>query len=215
MTLDPSRFDHAVLAPDRTDAEVVAEATRAAVHGVRGICVFPRLLASATRGIGGGGTLAVAVVNFPAGASTAEGTLEEATFAVDAGADELDVVVPSGWLRAGEFGRALDLLSPVVERCGVPVKAIVEAAFFEDDLLARIAREVVAPSGASFFKTGTGVYGGALAPDRIRTLRSALPMGLRLKVSGGIRDARGALEALNSGADVLGASRTFAILGLG
>lgn len=212
MKLDPACFDHAVLGPERTDDEVVSEGARAAALGVRGVCVLPRAIDAARRGIGGGPTLAVAVVNFPAGGSTPTIALEEGIRAAEAGAGEIDVVVPSAWLRAGERSRALEYLASLVARAGVPAKAIVEAGFFDDPELARIAREVVFPSGASFFKTGTGVYGGVFPPERIRALRRGLPEGLRLKVSGGIREALMAAEALESGADVLGTSRTFAIL---
>ena len=214
MKLTASRFDHAVLGPDRPDAEIVAEAARAASHAVRGLCVLPRAAVVAREPLRGSRTRLVVVVNFPAAASTAELAAIEARRAVDDGAGELDAVVPAGWLRAGEFSRALDYVAGIVQAAGVPVKAIVEAAMFDDPVLARVGREVVGPSGAAFFKTGTGVYGGALAPERIRALRSALPATLLLKVSGGIRDAEDALRAVESGADVLGTSRTFAILGL-
>ena len=136
--------------------------------------------------------LLIAVVNFPAGAATSRSALEEGIRAVEEGAGELDVVVPPGWLRAREFTRARDFVAGLVAGAHVPVKAIVEATFFTDEDLDRIGREVVAPSGASFFKTGTGVYGGGLSPERIRLLRAALPETLRLKVSGGIRDAEAA-----------------------
>lgn len=214
MTLTAARFDHAMLGPDRTDAEVAAEAALAARHGVRGLCVFSRTVEVARRELRGSGTILVAVANFPAGASPVEVVLNEAARAVDHGAGEIDVVVPSGWLRAGEHSRALDYLGRVVDAVGVPVKAIVEATLFDDEALARVGREVVAGSGAAWFKTGTGVYGGRLASDRIRALRSSLPATLRLKVSGGIRDAESAAAALEAGADLLGASRTLAILGL-
>jgi deoxyribose-phosphate aldolase len=215
MKLSASRFDHALLAPERPDADVVIEAARAAAHGIRGFCVFPRALGAAAGPLRGSSTILVAAVNFPAGASTLPATVEEAARAVAEGAQEVDAVVPSGWLRAGEFARALDYLARIVEAARVPLKAIVEASFFDDAALARVGREVVAPSGAGFFKTGTGVYGGALPPERVRALRSALPDTLRLKVSGGIRDAGAAVAAVEAGADVLGTSRTFAILGLG
>jgi deoxyribose-phosphate aldolase len=213
MILPPSRFDHALLAPDRTDGEVATEAGRAAARGIRGFCVLSRSLDRARAELEGSATILVSVVNFPAGAAAADVAAGEAKRAVDDGAGEIDVVVPSGWLRAGEFSRALDYLAGIVESAAVPTKAIVESAFFDDAELARVAREVVVPSGAAFFKTGTGVYGGRLAPDRIRALRHVLPGTVRLKVSGGIRDAEAAAEALQAGADLLGTSRTFAILG--
>lgn len=214
MTLSADRFDHACLAPERTDVEVAVEAGRAARHALRGYCVPARAVEAARTALRGTPTRLVAVVNFPAGSSSPATALEEAVRAAAEGAAELDVVVPSGWLRAGEFARALEYLARVVERAGIPVKAIVEAALVEDEILSRAGREVVAPSGAIYFKTGTGVYGGRLDAERIRTLRAALPATLRLKVSGGIRDAESAAEALAAGADLLGTSRTFAILGL-
>ena len=214
MTVLASRFDHAVLGPERTDDEVRTDAARAAAHGIRGICVFPRSLAAVRAATGGTSTVPIAVVNFPAGASTTPRAFEEAARAVEDGAEEIDVVVPSGWLRAGELARALDYLARIGSGAPVPMKAIVEAASFDDDALARIALEVVVPSGAAWFKTGTGVYGGALEPERIRALRRVLPEGVGLKVSGGIRDVRAAAAALESGADLLGTSRTFAILAL-
>ncbi len=207
------RFDHAVLSPTATSSEIEDAARRCAESGVRGLCVAPRHAAVASRHLAGSAVKLVVTAGFPAAASRASVTRAEAKLAVRDGAAELDVVLPLGDLIEGRFERVLEEITRLAAAVkGTPLKLIVEASLVDDATLGRLIRQVVVPSGALYLKTGTGVYGGPLSPDRIRRLRDLLPGGIGLKVAGGIRDLGSARAAIDAGADLLGCSRTFEIL---
>lgn len=213
MRIAADRFDHAVLSPAAPRERVLLEAERAAAAGVRGLCVLPYRVRVARETVRDRSVLVVAVVGFPAAGSRAEILVAEARRAVEDGADELDLVLPMGRLADGEDRAVAEDVHAIRTAAGAPpTKLIVEASELDDARIAAIVRDVVVPTGAGFLKTGTGVYGRALEPSRIETIRSLLPAGIALKVAGGIRDAGAAAAALAAGADVLGASRTFAIL---
>lgn len=199
-----SRIDHAVLHPSATADDARREADRCAAAGVRAVCVYPRAVRAAVRS----GARVAAVIDFPAAGSLPEVVRREAALARDDGAEELDLVLP-----AAEPELSREVLDAATQ-ARLPVKGIVEAAFFDDDALCRIAESILLPGGAAFLKTGTGVYGNAVDPARARRLRRRLPAALALKVSGGVGDAATAEALLEAGVEVIGTSRTFAILGL-
>jgi deoxyribose-phosphate aldolase len=210
-----ARIDHAVLSPGTTELEVAAAVARCTREGVRGLCVAPRHVVCARHASGEGGIRVVAVAGFPAASSISEVLCEEIRGAVRDGADEIDVVYPWGRvieMRGGTGGR--DEIATLVDAAeGRAVKLIVEVSEMDDADVERWIVEAVAPTRVAFFKTGTGVYGRPLAPARVRRIRGWLPETLGLKVAGGIRDRASAEEMLEAGADVLGTSHTFEILG--
>jgi deoxyribose-phosphate aldolase len=210
--LTADRFDHAALAPGATREETVREARRATAARVRGLCVLPYRVAT-VRPVLEYGVRCIAVVGFPAAGSRADTLADEARRAMADGADELDLVLPLGRLRDHAFGAlAADVAAIRTAAGDPPTKLIVEVSELDDGLLEEVVRRILVPVGAAFLKTGTGVYGRSIGPDRIASIRALLPAGVGLKVSGGIRGAADARAALGAGADVLGASRTFAIL---
>lgn len=213
-TIDPGRFDQAVLSPSATASDVRDAARRCVGMSVRGLCVGPARARVAAEALGSGSaTRLVVVAGFPGAHASPESIRREAEGAVEDGAGEIDLVLPSGRLIEGDLaGVAREARHVVRAVAPAPVKLIVEVSLIDDALLRSVVDRVVAPSGAAFLKTGTGVYGSRIAVPRIRRIRGMLPIGLRLKVAGGIRDRRSAETALGAGADVVGTSATFAIL---
>ena len=132
-------------------------------------------------------------------ASTPTSAKEEAALrAVADGADELDVVIAYALLDEDPAAVARDLERRVDATRGATVKAIVEAPVLTPAQLER-ACAIVAASGAVFAKTGTGTHGPATV-DQVAAMRRALPGGVAVKASGGIRTASGATELLDAGA---------------
>ncbi len=206
---------HALLSPLAPAAVVAAAARLCLEHGVRGLCVASVRVAIASRRLRSRGVRAVAAVGFPSGAVRPEVLREEAVRAWADGADELDLVVCPGRLRDGDLrriGAELEEIAGAVR--GLPIKLVLEVSELTDAEIEAAIREVVVPSRAAFLKTGTGVYGrGPLAPERVRWLRGLLPQSVGLKVAGGVRDRATAVGLLDAGADLVGTSRTFEILG--
>ena len=146
---------------------------------------------------------------------------QEATLAVESGADEVDMVIDVGAALAGDYAAVAADIATV--RAAVPdavLKVIVESAALlglgDDRVLTAVCR-AAADSGADFVKTSTGFHPAGGASVRAVELMAATVGGrLGVKASGGIRTAEDAVAMLEAGATRLGLSGTRAVLdGLG
>jgi len=130
----------------------------------------------------------------------------EASEAVKAGADEVDMVLPVGHLIAGDMKAVHEDISKVVDAAdGRLVKVILETCYLNDEQ--KVSACVVARlAGAHFVKTSTGFgTGGATVAD-VSLMRRTVGDALGVKASGGIRDAETALAMIDAGASRLGVS---------
>ena len=202
-------IDHTLLRPEATDTDVARLVDEALELGVLAVCVSPaRLPLSDT------GELVVATVcGFPSGASTTAAKVAEAAGAVEAGADEVDVVVDLGLVRAGLWHAVEEQLTAVREACGpAALKVILESALLTDEELSAgcLAAE---RAGAAFVKTSTGFgTGGGATRHAVEVMAATVGGRLGIKASGGIRDAGAAVAMLEAGATRLGMSASRAVL---
>lgn len=194
-------IDHTVLGPETTPADVEQILDEAAEYGMNA-CIPPCYLDEA----GGRDVTVATVVGFPHGQHTPAVKREEAVDAWEAGADELDVVINVGRLRAGQDERVTDELADVVAAVPIPVKVIIEAPLL-DDAEKRRACECAVDADADFVKTATGFEGGATVAD-VELMSEFLPV----KASGGIGSYEKAKEMLSAGAERIGASSGVALV---
>jgi deoxyribose-phosphate aldolase len=201
-----SVVEHTLLKPEATETDMARVADEAMEHRLFGVCVPPLFVSFVRARLGTSAVRLVTVVGFPAGYSLPAVKAEEARRAVGDGADEVDVVIPLGLARTGEWGRVQDDVRAV--RAAVPVailKVILETGHFSETDLERAALAVVA-AGADFVKTSTG-YGprGATVRD-IEVLSRAVGGRARIKASGGIRTSDEARALVAAGAARIGTS---------
>jgi deoxyribose-phosphate aldolase len=198
-----ARVDHTVLGPETTPADARRVVAEAAEHGTNA-CVPPCYLADAAA-VAPEVTTAT-VIGFPHGQHTPEVKQAEAVAAWQDGADELDVVMNVGRLKAGETDAVTDELSELVASVPTPVKVIVEAPLLPDAELHRAA-EAAVDADADYLKTGTGFSGPAAVTD-VELLSEYLPV----KASGGIDTYAEARSMLAAGAERIGASAGVALV---
>lgn len=192
------RIEHTVLGPETTPDDVIAVLDDAIEYGMRA-CIPPCYLELADSYAPT--VELVTVVGFPHGQHTTDAKCHEAAGAWEAGADEIDVVMNVGRLKAGEDDAVEAELAEVVAAVPVPVKVIVEAPLLPEDELRR-ASECVVAADADFLKTATGFSEGGATVEDVAVMSEYLPV----KASGGIgswADARAMFEA---GAERIGAS---------
>ena len=192
------RIDHTVLGPETTPGDVETVLDAAAAHGMNA-CIPPCYVAEAT-----GYTPNVTVVTvcgFPHGQAAPGTKKNEAERAWRDGADELDVVLNVGRLRAGDHGAVREELESVVAAVPIPVKVIVEAPLLSEAEL-RTACELSADADADYLKTATGFSDGGAAVADVEVMAEYLPV----KASGGIGSFEEAVAMLEAGADRIGAS---------
>ena len=193
------RIEHTVLGPETTPDDVIEVLDAAIEYGLRA-CIPPCYLELAD---GYAPTVPLStVVGFPHGQHSTNAKVEEATDAWEEGAEELDVVMNVGRLKAGEYDAVTEELEEVVAAVPIPVKVIVETPLLADEAEKRRAAECVLEADADYLKTATGFSeGGATVPD-VELLSEYLPV----KASGGVGSWDDMEAMLDAGADRIGAS---------
>jgi len=196
------RIEHTVLGPETTPDDVIAVLDAAIEYGLRA-CVPPCYLDLAD-------SYAPAVplstvVGFPHGQHATETKCHEAKTAWNDGADEVDMVINVGRLRAREDDAVAAEIEEVVAAVPVPVKVIVETPLLSDDEKRRAA-ECAVEADADYLKTATGFAGGATVSD-VELLAEHRPV----KASGGVGSWADAEAMFDAGAERIGASAGDAI----
>ena len=225
-------FDHTLLKPEATPDDIRALCREAAELGAYSVCVNSRFVALAREtldscmpGADGRDRIKVAsVVGFPLGAMSTEAKAFEAEKAASNGADEIDMVIMIGSVKAGCRKMIVHDISAVKRAIGDKVlKVIVETGLLTDGEIL-FACECAIEAGADFLKTSTGFGHGGAEVRHIRMMKEVIDRmtcpgapaegrEIKIKASGGIRDLDTALSMIEAGAERIGASATAAILG--
>ena len=208
-------FDHTLLRPDATRAQIRQLCAEAREHGFAAACVNPVWVPLVASELRGSAVATCAVVGFPLGASHPEVKAFEARRAIREGAREIDMVIAIGALKAGEDETVLADIRAVVEACrerGALCKVIIETCLLTDDEKRRACR-LARRARAHFVKTSTGFAGGGATEADVALMAAEVSAaGMAVKASGGIRDLGAARRLLAAGASRLGASASVAIL---
>ena len=203
--------DHTLLAPTATAADVAALAAEARSLGTYSICVSPSMLPITAEL---GAVLVATVCGFPSGKHTRTIKAAEAAESVARGADEADMVIDIGLLKAGDVDAVRDEIAAV--RAAVPapkvLKVIIESAALTDDEIVN-ACQAAESAGADFVKTSTGFHpAGGASVHAVALMAATVGGRLGVKASGGIRTHEAALAMIEAGATRLGLSGTAAVL---
>ncbi|MEQ1808098.1 MAG: deoxyribose-phosphate aldolase [Burkholderiaceae bacterium] len=171
----------------------LASATLAAHGGVAAICVWPQLARFARTQLPNQIAVA-AVANFPEGSTDVDRALRDTGQIVDAGAQEVDVVLPYRALRDGNVQACTALLDAVRRACdGLLLKVILETGELREPALIDQAARIALDAGADFLKTSTGKTPVSATPQAALTMLSVIASDSRacarvgFKASGGVR----------------------------
>jgi deoxyribose-phosphate aldolase len=177
------------------------------------VCVYPTMVRIAKEALGSSGVKVAAVSTaFPSGMSTRKVKLEETKFAVNEGADEIDMVISRGHFLAGEYNYVFDEIAAVKEACGqAHLKVILETGELSTYDNVRIASDLAMYAGADFIKTSTGkVQPAATLPVTLVMLEAIRDFYYRegkmigMKPAGGIATSKLALQYLVMVKETLG-----------
>jgi len=205
-------IDHTLLKPEATEAQIVELCREAVRYQFASVCINPCYIAVAARELRGSGVKTGTVIGFPLGATTREVKVFEAEQAMRNGAEELDMVMNIGALKAGLREAVAGEIRAVVEaaRGKALVKVIIECCLLtEEEKIA--ACQIVQEAGADFVKTSTGFASGGATVKDVRLIRQTVGPDMGIKASGGIRDYRTALAMIEAGANRIGTSSGVAI----
>ena len=180
---------------------------------VAAICVYPTYVKIAKKALGNSDIQVASVATaFPSGQSSRNTKIMDTEFAVDQGADEIDMVISRGEFLAGEYNFVFDEIAAVKEACGAAhLKVILETGELETLDNVRKASEIAMYAGADFIKTSTGkIQPAATMPvtyvmlDAIKDFYTKTGKIIGMKPAGGISTSKIALQYLVMLNEVLG-----------
>lgn len=178
------------------------------------VCVYPNFVKLAVNELKGTGVKVAAVATaFPSGQSSTEIKLLDTKLAVDAGADEVDMVISRGKFHSGEYNFVFDEIALIKEACGknVRLKVILETGEIGTLDKVRQASDIAMHAGADFIKTSTGkIKPAATLPvtlvmlEAIRDYYYKTGIMIGMKPAGGISNSKLALQYLLMVKETLG-----------
>lgn len=180
---------------------------------VAAVCVYPPMVATAKQALAGSPIQVASVATaFPSGMAPLELRLADTEAAVDAGADEIDMVISRGAMLTGDLERVFDEIVAVKAACkDAHLKVILETAELETYDRVRCASMLAMYAGADFIKTSTGKVQPAATLPVTLTMLQAIADYYRwtgrqvgMKPAGGISKAKLAIQYLVMVREVLG-----------
>jgi deoxyribose-phosphate aldolase len=199
-------LDHAVLKPEMTREEAAKAIQLGIDYRVKTVCVKPCDIDMAVDMCKGTETEVSCVLAFPHGSTLSEVKAIEAEYYIKKGVHEIDMVVNYGYIRSGLWEQVYEdikAVSDVTIPKKVPLKVILETSQLTDNEIAK-ATECAIRAGADFVKTSTGFYGSGATFEAVKTMLDASGGRIKVKASGGIRNAEQAKAFLDMGVQRLG-----------
>ncbi len=201
-------IDHTLLKPDVTADQVAQLCFEARKYEFASVCVNPTHVKLCSDLLGDTDVKVCTVIGFPLGASSPEVTRFETETAIKDGANEIDMVINIGALKAGNntlVSRDIREVTSISHKAGAITKVIIETSLLTEEEKVR-ACLLSKEAGADYVKTSTGFAGGGATVEDIELMRRVVGPGMGIKASGGVRDYHDAKEMVDAGATRIGAS---------
>ena len=206
-----ARCDHTLLLQTATWEEIRAICDDGMKYHTASVCIPPCYVKQAKEYVGD--RLAICtVIGFPNGDSTTAVKCFETAEALREGADEIDMVIHVGDLKAGNDEKILEEIRAIKKVCGDKIlKVIIETCLLTEDEKLRMCR-IVTESGADYIKTSTGFSTAGATREDVALMRANVGEHVKVKAAGGIASLQDAEDFINLGADRLGTSRVVKII---
>ena len=198
--------DHTLLRQDTVWEEVKEIIDDAVRFGTASVCIPPSFVKEAADYAKGRMPICT-VIGFPNGYQKTEVKVFETEQAIADGADEIDMVINIGWLKAERTKELSEEIAKVRSACaGKILKVIVETCLLSREEKIAMCR-IVTDCGADFIKTSTGFAGGGATFEDVELFKEYVGPEVRIKAAGGISTLEDAEKFLACGASRLGTSR--------
>jgi deoxyribose-phosphate aldolase len=207
-------IEHTLLKPEATPDEIRELCREAVEHGFRSVCVSSSFVALCKECLVGASVRICSVAGFPLGNASSEAKVAEAQQAIADGADEVDMVLHVGRLKAGDRNYVRCDIVVVTEAAhsrGAKVKVIIEAALLTEDEK-RTACILCLEAGVDYVKTSTGYSKGGATLDDVRLMKGIVGTRVGIKAAGGVRTLEATLAMIDAGATCIGTSSGVAII---
>lgn len=206
-----SMVDHTLLKQTATWDQIKALCDEAMEFGTASVCIPPCYVKQAHDYVEGKLTICT-VVGFPNGNMTTNAKEFETLEALANGAEEIDMVINIGMLRAGNTDYVANEIRRLKEACGRRIlKVIIETCLLTEEEKKTMCR-IVTDCGADFIKTSTGFSTGGATPEDIKLFAENVGPNVRIKAAGGIATLEDAENFVKLGATRLGTSRVLKLV---
>lgn len=203
--------DHTLLKQTATWEEIKTICDDAMQYHTASVCIPPCYVKQASEYTAGRMKICT-VIGFPNGNATTACKEFECKDALANGADEIDMVINIGMLKAGNTQYVLDEIKCLKAACGDKIlKVIIECCLLTDEEKVTMCR-LVTEAGADFIKTSTGFSTGGATFDDIALFHKNVGANVRIKAAGGISSLEDAEKFMELGATRLGTSRIVKIV---
>jgi deoxyribose-phosphate aldolase len=201
-------IDQTLLKPEATAGQITQLCQEAVQYQFAAVCVNPVFTPLTTGILKGSGVNVCSVVGFPLGAELSTVKAFQTLSSIQAGANEVDMVINIGALKGEAYGLVFDDIHAVVENAhhqGAIVKVILEMVLlnpFEKIMACLLCQE----AGADFVKTSTGFSSGGATVEDVALMYRLVGRKLKVKAAGGIRTYSDAKSMIYAGASRIGSS---------
>jgi deoxyribose-phosphate aldolase len=203
--------DHTLLLQPSTWDEIRALCDDAIKYGTASVCIPPCFVRKAKEYVGDRMKICT-VIGFPNGNTTTAVKVFETTDAIANGADEIDMVINIGLLRAGKDKKVRKEIEAIKKACrGRILKVIIETCLLTEEEKIRMCK-IVTEAGADFIKTSTGFSTAGATFDDVALFAAHVGPDVKIKAAGGISSIADAEKFMELGASRLGTSRIVKIV---
>ena len=201
-----ARVDHTLLRQTAAWEEIQRICEEGMEFHTASVCIPPCYVREA-RAFLGDRLPVCTVIGFPNGSSTTASKVFETEDAVQRGADEIDMVISIGHVKAGNYGYVEKEIREIKQACqGRILKVIIETCLLTEEEKIRMC-QAVTEAGADFIKTSTGFSAGGATREDIALFKKYVGPQVRIKAAGGIKSFADARDFISLGASRLGTSR--------
>ncbi|HPH95452.1 MAG TPA: deoxyribose-phosphate aldolase [Anaerolineaceae bacterium] len=201
-------IDHTILKPEATPAQIDQLCEEALTWNFATVCINPVFIPRAAKKLAGSQVGVCTVIGFPLGATSTAVKVAETRWCIEEGAAEVDMVIPIGVLKGGDFEPVFEDVQAVVEAAHAlkaGVKVILEMAYLNrtEKIMACLMCQ---RAGADFVKTSTGFASSGATVDDVALMRAVVGEKMGVKAAGGVRTLDDARAMISAGANRLGSS---------
>lgn len=199
-------IDHTILKQDASPEQIVKLCEEAKQFDFMSVCVNPAYVPLAAECLKGSDVKVCTVIGFPLGMNLTKTKIEEAELCIKQGAEEIDMVINVGMLKAGHDDYVEEEIRQLKAVAGSKIlKVIIETCLLTDEEKVR-ACEASKRAGADFVKTSTGFSTGGATVHDVKLMRSTVGPEMGVKASGGVRTHEDLMAMVEAGANRIGTS---------
>lgn len=199
-------IDHTLLKADATQDKIEVLCKEAKEYDFASVCVNTYWVPFCAEQLKGTDVKVCTVVGFPLGAMSSRAKAFETKDAIEHGAQEIDMVLNIGEMKAGHYDAVREDIKAVVEAAdGHCVKVILENCLLTKEEIVK-ACELCVEAKATFVKTSTGFSVSGANPEDVKLMKDSVQGKCLVKAAGGVRCRADMDRMIEAGADRIGTS---------